>query len=83
MELISPRVGAFRRAARDEPDTFWGKAAEALPWHRRWDRVFEWEPDQPDERAGYFRWFTRSKEPRPTRQGSAPALTCRIFGAGA
>jgi acetyl-CoA synthetase len=28
-----------------------------LPWHRRWDRVFEWEPDQPDERGRYFRWF--------------------------
>ena len=57
MELISPRVGALRRAAREDPDGFWARAAEALPWRRRWDRVFEWDPDTPDERGRYFRWY--------------------------
>ena len=57
MELISPKVGAVQRAAKEDPDSFWAKAAEALPWHRRWDRVFDWQPDQPDERGRYFRWF--------------------------
>src|SRR6202162_1688413 len=57
MELINPTIRAFRRAAQDDPDTFWARAAEALPWHRPWDRVFEWNPDKPDERGRYFRWF--------------------------
>ncbi len=48
----------MRTAARDDPDAFWARAAEALPWHRRWDRVFDWDPDHPDERGRYFRWFT-------------------------
>jgi len=45
MELINPTIKAFRRAAQDDPDGFWARAAESLPWHRRWDRVFEWDPD--------------------------------------
>ena len=57
MELISPKIGAFCRAAKDDPDGFWARAAEALPWHRSWDRVFEWDPEKPDERGRYFRWF--------------------------
>jgi len=40
-----------------DPDGFWARAAESLPWHRPWDRVFEWDPDKPDERGRYFRWF--------------------------
>ena len=57
MELISPKIGAFCRAAKDDPDGFWARAAEALPWHRPWDRVFDWDPEKPDERGRYFRWF--------------------------
>jgi acetyl-CoA synthetase len=57
MELISPKVGAFCRAAKEDPDGFWARAAEALPWHRPWDQVFDWDPEQPDERGRYFRWF--------------------------
>lgn len=57
MDLISPKIAAFRRAAKEDPDAFWARAALALPWHRRWDRVLEWEPDRPDDRGRYFRWF--------------------------
>src|SRR5437870_12193844 len=57
MELINPMIKAFRRAAQDDPEGFWAQAAESLPWHRQWDRVFEWDPDKPDERGRYFRWF--------------------------
>jgi len=57
MELISPHVRAFVAAAKQDPEAFWSRAAEALPWHRRWDHVFDWEPDRPDERGRYFRWF--------------------------
>ena len=57
MELISPKIAAFCRAAKDDPDGFWAQVADALPWHRPWDRVFEWDADKPDDRGRYFRWF--------------------------
>jgi acetyl-CoA synthetase len=50
VELINPIVGRWLRDAQEDPDTFWGRAAEYLPWFRRWDRVFEWT-------FPTFRWF--------------------------
>ena len=57
MELISPRIKSLRRAATDDPDTFWAVAADALPWFRPWDEVFDWDPEHPDDAGRYFRWF--------------------------
>ena len=57
METINPKVSAFVRAAKEDPDRFWAQAATALPWHRRWDRVLDWDPERPDERGRYFQWF--------------------------
>ena len=57
-ELVSPRVRSFCRRASEEPDAFWADAADSLPWFRRWDTVFDWDPDRPDERGRYFRWFS-------------------------
>ncbi|MCI0497311.1 MAG: propionyl-CoA synthetase [Thermoplasmata archaeon] len=39
------------RASIDEPETFWAEAAEAIDWHRRWDRVLDFD-DPP-----FYRWF--------------------------
>jgi len=47
----------MRRDATADPDAFWARAAEKLPWHSRWTRVFEWDPERPDDRGRYFRWF--------------------------
>jgi acetyl-CoA synthetase len=57
MALNTGKVGEFIAAARDDPESFWANAAEALPWRRHWDRVFDWNPEQPDARGRYFRWF--------------------------
>jgi acetyl-CoA synthetase len=57
MDVVSPRVRAMRRQASEDPDAFWAAAADALPWFRRWDRVFDWDPERPDEHGRYFRWF--------------------------
>ncbi len=35
-----------------DPEGFWGAAAEALHWDRRWDRVLD------DSAAPLYRWFT-------------------------
>ncbi|MGH6912474.1 MAG: AMP-binding protein, partial [Geminicoccales bacterium] len=41
----------YARSLRD-PEGFWGEAAEALHWERRWDRVLD------DSRPPFFRWYT-------------------------
>ena len=50
LELINPMVATMRREGARDPEAFWGRAAEQLPWLRKWDRVFE--HDFPT-----FRWF--------------------------
>ncbi|MCH7626178.1 MAG: hypothetical protein IIC83_09665, partial [Chloroflexi bacterium] len=42
METVNPIVSRWRNEATADPEAFWAKAAEALPWFRKWDRVFEW-----------------------------------------
>ena len=43
-------VAAWRAAATRDPEGFWAAAAEKVPWSRRWDTVFAWDPPT-------FRWF--------------------------
>ncbi|MGD0765079.1 MAG: acetate--CoA ligase [Dehalococcoidia bacterium] len=50
MEVINPQVRRFIRQAIDDPERFWARAADDLPWFRKWDTVFEWTPPT-------FRWF--------------------------
>jgi acetyl-CoA synthetase len=50
MEPINPIVESWVREAKENPDAFWGRAAEQLPWLKKSDRVFEWTPPT-------FRWF--------------------------
>jgi acetyl-CoA synthetase len=44
-------VRAWKREATEDPEGFWGRAAEALPWFRKWERVLDWQPPT-------FRWYT-------------------------
>ncbi|HEX9340076.1 MAG TPA: acetate--CoA ligase [Thermoplasmata archaeon] len=46
----SPIVRQLQAEAAANPDAFWARAADELPWFRRWDRVFEWT-------FPTFRWF--------------------------
>ncbi len=48
--LVNPAVQRRIKEAHEDPDAFWGRAADQLPWFRKWDRVFDW--DYPT-----FRWF--------------------------
>ncbi|HEY5617517.1 MAG TPA: acetate--CoA ligase [Vicinamibacterales bacterium] len=50
MNLITPVVNRWIQEAKEDPEGFWGRAANELPWFRAWDLVFEW--DFPT-----FRWF--------------------------
>jgi len=51
MDLINPIVRRWRQEATDDPDAFWGRAAEQLPWFRKWDKVFDWHYPT-------FEWFS-------------------------
>jgi acetyl-CoA synthetase len=50
MSLINPVVQKWIDDARQDPEGFWGQAADQLPWFRKWDRVLEW--NRPT-----FKWF--------------------------
>src|SRR5437868_599078 len=50
MDVINPIVRRWIDDAAEDPEAFWGRAAQELPWFRRWDRTFSW--DFPN-----FRWF--------------------------
>ena len=54
MDLINPVVRQWQERAKTDPDSFWGEAAEQLPWFRKWDRVFEWNYPS-------FRWFLNAE----------------------
>ncbi|MDY7094638.1 MAG: propionyl-CoA synthetase [Acidobacteriota bacterium] len=47
-------TNAYHRAhteSLEDPEAFWGRAAEDLVWTRRWDRVLD------DSKAPFYRWF--------------------------
>ncbi len=50
VDLVNPAVRRVLSETAEDPERFWARAAERLPWFHRWDRVFEW--DFPT-----FRWF--------------------------
>ncbi len=54
MEVINPIVSRWRRDASADPDGFWARAAEQLPWFRKWDRVFDWN-------FPTFSWYTGAR----------------------
>jgi len=48
---LDPKVAAWKREATDDPQGFWARAAEQLPWFRKWESVLDWEPPT-------FRWYS-------------------------
>jgi acetyl-CoA synthetase len=50
MPLVTPIIQRWIDEGRRDPDRLWARAADDLPWFRKWDRVFEWDPPT-------FRWF--------------------------
>ncbi len=50
MAVKSTSAQRLREEALRDPEGFWAKAAEELPWFRRWERVFDWQ-------FPTFRWF--------------------------
>jgi propionyl-CoA synthetase len=45
------RLDEIHRRSLADPESFWGEAAAAIEWERRWERVLD------DSRAPLYRWF--------------------------
>lgn len=55
MTLRIRTLEEYHRAYRhsvDNPEGFWAEQAEAFTWHKRWDKVLEWDFKGPD-----IKWF--------------------------
>ena len=50
MSLVNPIVQKWIDEGKQDPDAFWGRAADQLPWFRKWDKVLDWTPPT-------FKWF--------------------------
>ncbi len=50
MDMINPIVRRWCEDGERDPEGFWARAAEKLPWFRHWDTVLEAHPPT-------FRWF--------------------------
>jgi acetyl-CoA synthetase len=50
VSVLLPTVSRWVQAGLEDPEGFWARAADELPWFRRWDKVFEWT-------FPTFRWF--------------------------
>jgi propionyl-CoA synthetase len=66
---------AYRRSIED-PEGFWGEAAEAITWTKKWDKVLD------DSNKPFYRWFAGGRSTPVTmpwtshrkRRGDQPAL---------
>ena len=45
----------YKKSVAD-PEGFWGEIAERITWHKKWDKVLQWEFDTPD-----IKWFIGGK----------------------
>src|SRR5919197_4890800 len=56
---LDPKVERWRNDAREDPERFWARAAEELPWFRTWERVLEWPAEHrgDGDAAPAFRWY--------------------------
>jgi len=51
-ELPGKIYDAIYRRSIEDPEGFWGEAAEELHWFRKWDKVLD------DSASPFFKWFT-------------------------
>ena len=49
---MSGRFDEVKARSLRDPEGFWGEAAEAIDWERKWDKVLD------DSNKPFYRWFT-------------------------
>jgi len=45
----------YQKSVQD-PENFWARIADSFHWHKRWDKVVDWNFDAPD-----IKWFTNAQ----------------------
>ncbi len=48
---MSSRYDEVYRRSLDDPEGFWGEAAEGIHWYKKWDKVLD------DSNPPFYRWF--------------------------
>ena len=44
------------RSSVENPEKFWGKIAETFEWRKKWDKVLNWDFEEPN-----IEWFVNGK----------------------
>jgi acetyl-CoA synthetase len=55
IHTLSGYIHEYQRSVND-PEEFWARIADSFHWQKRWDKVVEWNFDEPD-----VKWFTNAK----------------------
>jgi propionyl-CoA synthetase len=50
-KIVPSRYEEVYRQSQEDPEGFWGRAAEKIRWYRKWDRVLD------DAHPPFYRWF--------------------------
>jgi hypothetical protein len=53
VDVVNPMVRRMRQEARIDPDGFWAKEAERLPWFRTWSSTIEDEGSVEEAREAW------------------------------
>lgn len=55
IQTLSGYIHEYQKSVQD-PDNFWSRIADSFYWHKRWDKVVEWDFETPD-----VKWFVNGK----------------------
>ena len=55
IQTLSGYFHAYQKSVT-EPEQFWSRIADSFHWRKRWDKVLEWNFDEPD-----VKWFVNGK----------------------
>ena len=76
IQTLSGYIHEYQKSVQD-PDNFWARIADSFYWHKKWDKVVDWNFDKPD-----VKWFVNGKlnitenllEKHLFLQGDKPAI---------
>jgi len=55
IQTLSGYIHEYQKSVL-QPEEFWSRVAESFHWKKRWDKVLEWNFDEPD-----IKWFVNGK----------------------
>jgi acetyl-CoA synthetase len=55
IQTLSGYIHEYQKSVL-QPEEFWGRIAESFHWKKKWDKVLDWNFEEPD-----IKWFTNGK----------------------